>query len=120
MLGWGKGRGNTVLLSSLHFRLPERKVWVPHSTEAEKFRGAAALPEQSQEKRRTREPSAGAAAERPEPRAVGAHAPGGGAAQRAGQPSQHTFHRVLHDDVPDQAGGQGAGAHDQLGQENSG
>lgn len=115
--GLGEGQG-TALLSALHSRLPEGTVWVPHSTEAEKSWWAAALSEQSQEKR-TCEPSEGATVERPEPGTTGAHAPGGGAAQGAGEPPQRALHRGLHDDVPDQAGRQGTGAHDWLGQENS-
>lgn len=94
-------------------------MWVPSYAKAEKFGRAAALPEQSHEKWWTRDPSEGAAAERPEPGAAGAHAAGGGAAPRAREPPQHALHRGLHDDVPHQAGRQGAGAHDWLGQENS-
>lgn len=86
------------LSSALLFRIQEGKVWVPHSTKTEERAGT--LPEQSQEKQWAHTSGEGAPAEHPEPRAAGAHPPGGRAAERASEPSQHALHRGLHDDVP--------------------
>lgn len=102
-----------------HARLQERTLRVPYPAEPPQFRGSGALPWQSQEIQRGGNAGEGDPAEHGQPGAVRANAAGSGAAPRAGQPAQQTLHRGLHDDVPDKAGGQRAGAHDWLGQENS-
>lgn len=100
-------------------RLEERTLRVPDPAEPPQPRGASALPRQGQEVQRGSHTGEGDPAEHRQPRAVRAHAAGSRAAPRAGQQAQQALHWGLHDDVPDQAGGQRAGAHDRLGQENS-